>query len=437
MTTHLKTALAATAAAAVTLGVTPGVAHADDSAITVRWAQTASDNNGKFQVSLSSTSPITSISATLRSYATGQAAAPVTKFELVSGTDQAGQWEPTARVKLPALGSYHIDLSVADQAGDTLTATDAGIFYYMVQTLFRGVTVDRHSVDIDHQQVRIAGTFLGREPGTGAVSPLAGYPLYILNNYWQDTDLTSAADGTFSAVETVTEQGPLQVSYPYDNGHLFYSSSGSAEFPIKLVSSPTRIVEHLSATRIPYGGTISASGTLQWKAASGWQPLAGKTVGADGCGIQGSTTTDADGDFSFPAGPSLQGLDCTLTTGWQSDDPFKKDAAAAPKATIVQPVSFLDFAAARTDAGDVTVEGHLAFPGSGTPWPVPADVQFSANGKSGWTTVDSGVTAEWDGTGYGFGATVPSTTAGYWRATFTGGKQFANATSTVAYAPAG
>src|SRR4051812_25943335 len=161
MITHLRTALAATAVGALALALTPGVAHADSAAITVQWAQNASDNNGKFLVSLSATSPITSISATLRSSATGQVAATVTEFELVGGTARAGLWEPMTRVKLPALGSYHIDLSVADQAGDRLTATDADTFLYQVQTYFRDVLVDRQSVDIDHQRVRITGTFLG------------------------------------------------------------------------------------------------------------------------------------------------------------------------------------------------------------------------------------------------------------------------------------
>jgi hypothetical protein len=333
MITPLKTALAATAAGAVALALTPGVAHADSAAITVQWAQNASDSNGKFLVSLSATSPITGITATLRSYATGEVAATVTTFELVGGTAQAGLWEPAARAKLPALGAYHIDLSVTDQAGDSITATDAGTFFYLVQTYFRHVTVDRQSVDIDHQRVKITGTFLGIAPDTGAVSPLAGFLLHITDAYFENAVATTAADGTFSAVDPIVQAGPLQVVYPSGDAHPNYSSSNSAAFPITLIRSQTRIVERLSATRIPHDGTVSASGTLLWKSRTGWRPMADKTVTADGCGIVGSTTTDAYGNFRFPAGSSPEGVTCTVLMGWSSDDPYKADAYAS--ATVI------------------------------------------------------------------------------------------------------
>lgn len=334
MITHLRTAMAATVVGVATLALTPSVAHADSAAITVQWAQNASDNNGKFLVSLSATSPITSISATLRSSATGEVAATVTKFDLVRGTDQVGLWETTTRVKLSALGSYHIDLSVADQAGDSLTVTDAGTFLYMVQTSFGDVMVDRQSVDIDHQRVRISGRFLGTAPDTGTVRPLAGFVLHITDAYFENAVATTASDGTFSAVDTIVAAGPLQVVYPYDDAHLNYGSSISAVFPITLIRSQTRIVERLSATRVPRGGTVSASGTLLWKSRSGWRPMANKTVSADGCGIVGSATTDAHGNFRFPAGSSLEGPTCTVLMGWPSDDPYKEDAYASATVTV-------------------------------------------------------------------------------------------------------
>jgi hypothetical protein len=334
MITHLKTALAAIAVGAVALALTPSVAHADSAAITVQWAQTAPDNNGKILVSLSATSPITSISATLRSYATGQVAATVTKFDLVGGTDQAGLWEPTTRVKLPALGPYHIDLSVADQAGDSVTATDAGTFDYAVQTSFRDVTVDRQTVDIYHQWVKITGRFLGIAPDTGAARPLAGFLLHITDAYFENATVTTAADGTFYAVDRIVAAGPLQVAFPADDTHPTYDPSYSVVFAITMIESPTRIVERLSATRVPYHGTVSASGTLLWKSWSGWRPMANKTVSATGCGITGSSTTDAYGNVRFPAGPPLEGPTCTVLMDWSSDDPYKQPADASATVTV-------------------------------------------------------------------------------------------------------
>jgi hypothetical protein len=237
-------------------------------------------------------------------------------------------------VKLPALGSYHIDLSVADQAGDSVTATDAGTFLYMVQTAFRDVMVDRQSVDIDHQRVKITGRFLGIAPDTGTVKPLAGFLLHITDAYAENAVATTAADGTFSAVGTIIAAGPLQVAYPSDDAHPNYGSSNSEVFAIAVIRSQTRIVERLSATRIPSGGTVSASGTLLWKSRSGWRPMADKTVDAAGCGIVGSATTDAHGNFRFPVGSAQAGPTCTVLMGWPSDDPYKEDTYASAAVTV-------------------------------------------------------------------------------------------------------
>jgi hypothetical protein len=430
-----RTAFAAVALAGLAAGIVPAAAFADSSAITIQWAQNTSDNNGKFQVSLSATSPITTISADLYSYAAGQVVATVSTFVLVSGTAEAGQWEPPSRVQLPALGSYRIDLTVSDSAGDTLTQIAAGNFFYMVQTLFRDVSVDRHSVDIAHQQVVISGSLFGRAPDTGTVTAVPGFPITISNAFEEDNLVTTGADGSFSAVETVTEAGALQAIYRFDNDHLNYQGSQSAEFPIKLVQSATKFVQNLSASRIPSGGSVTLSGTLLWNSPAGWQPLANKTVGANGCGILGAVTTDTSGNFVLPTSPPLQ-ADCTLLTGWQSDDPFMKDTSASVSVIVIQPAYFSDFTAGRADAGSVSVQGHIQFPGFNTPFPVLIDIQYSPTGKGGWTTEVTDLTADWDGMGYYFATTIPSDTAGYWRASFTGGKQFTNAKSTTSYVPA-
>jgi hypothetical protein len=71
-----------------------------------------------------------------------------------------------------------------------------------------------------------------------------------------------------------------------------------------------------------------------------------------------------------------------------------------------------------------------------TPGTILENVQYSATGKGGWTTVASSLPANWDGMGYAFAAKIPSAAAGYWRATFNGKPGFTNATSAVRYLPA-
>ncbi|HEV2640856.1 MAG TPA: hypothetical protein VGX23_37405 [Actinocrinis sp.] len=429
---RLRTACAVLAMATGAGGLAQTAAFADGSAISIQWAQTAADNNGKISVALSATSPITTISAALYSYATQQTVATVSNFALTSGTTEDGQWETTARVQLPALGGYRIDLTVTDSAGDTTTEVEAGNFYYQVQTFFKNMAVDRHTVDISDQQVTISGQLMGRWPSSGAVTALAGLPVYISNDWVEDNMPTTDANGDFSSVETVTATGSLQAIYAYDNDYVNYGQSGSAQIPITAKLSDTKIVENLSAAKVQYDGEVSLSATLLWDSPTGWLPLAGKQVGATGCGYQSvQTITDANGNITLPPGGQLV-RDCTVLVGWSSDNPFMKDAQSTKDVSVVQPADFSDFSGTRTDAQDVILQGHMQFPGMETPGSIVVDIQFSATGKGSWSTVAT-ADAYWDGTGYGFAPTVSSTTAGYWRAAYSGAPIFTDATSSVAY----
>ena len=100
---------------------------------------------------------------------------------------------------------------------------------------------------------------------------------------------------------------------------------------------------------------------------------------------------------------------------------------------MIQPAVFSDFSATR-DGADVNVTGDLQY-AHNVPATPEVEIQYSATGKGGWTTVATGLPANWDGTGYAFSGTIASTSAGFWRAT-SSQLDFATATSAVVYAGA-
>jgi hypothetical protein len=427
----IRGAVSAFIAGSVALGGVT-VAHAT-TGITVQYAQTDATNSGKLDVSLAAPSDVTSVEVSLFSMATQQTVAKLTNLALTSGTATDGVWEPKTRIQLPELGSYRIDVSAVDAGGDTLSTTGSGYFYYAVQTNLNDASVDRTTVDYQNRSVTMSGRLMGKWPGSGDVKPLAGEEVDV-SSYFQYGSATTAADGSWTVTLPFTDQyqNSIQAQFSYDPNNPFYYSSISRSIPIKIKQTATKLILNPSARSIPFQGTVSStSATLLWDSPAGWEPLAGKTLGSNSFGSFVQETTDANGNAVFPATPSLSN-DYTISAGWTSDDVYLTDAQASSAITVVQPSAFESFTPTRSDASTVGVTGDLGF-SNDVPGTIPVNIQFSVTGKGGWTTVATVPNAWWDGTGYGFSTTIPSSKAGFWRATFSGGKQFENAVSTVVY----
>ncbi|MET9601497.1 hypothetical protein [Streptomyces sp. NPDC006459] len=437
-----RRALLACAAALVTGSLVLGgttAAHADNgvTGITVQEARNDWTNNGKIVLSLTAPSAVKNVKVSLYSMETQQTVATVGNFELTSGTAENGTWKNRGRIQLPDLGSYRIDVSASDEGGDTLSAAGVGYFYYAVQTNMKDTKVDRTTVDYQHRSVTISGHLMGQWPGSGAITPMGGLTVAV-NSYMEYAEVTTAADGSFSATLPVTDQyqNRIEAAFQYDPNHVFYNQSSSKTFPITVKKTATKIVETPSERKVPFKGTVnSTSATLLWNSPTGWQPLAGKTMASNSFGDFVQRTTDAGGNALFPATEPLWG-NSSIAVGWRSDDLFLADAQASVDIMVVQPAAFRSLTATRSDAATVEVGGSMAFEGGLTPGTVPVNIQYSATGKGGWTTVATVPDARWNGEGFAFSTTAPQAGAGYWRATYTGAPQFENAVSQVIYVAA-
>ncbi|MCX5385660.1 hypothetical protein [Streptomyces sp. NBC_00083] len=414
-------------------------AHADSgvTGITVQEAHNDWTNNGKIVLSLTAPSAVKDVKVSLYSMETQQTVATVATFELTAGTAEKGTWKNRGRIQLPDLGSYRIDVSASDEGGDTLSAAGVGYFSYAVQTNMKDTKVDRTTVDYQHRSVTISGHLMGQWPGSGAVTPMGGLTVAV-NSYREYAEVTTAADGSFSATLPVTDQyqNRIEAAFQYDPNHVFYSQSSSKTFPITVKKTATRIVETPGERKVPFKGTVnSTSATLLWNSPTGWQPLADKTMGSNSFGDFVQRTTDAGGNALFPATQPLWS-NSSIAVGWSSDDLFLADAQASVDIMVVQPAAFRSLSATRSDAATVEIDGTMGFEGNLTPATIPVNIQYSATGKGGWTTVATVPEAGWNGEGYAFSTTASQAGAGYWRATYTGAPQFENAVSQVVYVAA-
>lgn len=292
--------------------------------ITVQAAHNDWTNNGKLVLSLAAPTAIKDVKVSLYSMSTQQTVATVADFALTSGTAENGTWENRARIQLPDLGSYRIDVSASDAGGDTLSTTGSGYFYYVVWTNLKDTKVDRTTVDYEHRNVTISGHLMGQWPGSGAITPMGGQTVAV-SSYVQYAEVTTAADGGFSATIPVTDpyQNTIQATY---SGAPNYYQSSSRSFPIAIKKTATKIIETPSTRTVPFQGTVnSTSITLLWNSPTGWQPLVGKTVSSNSFGNYVQETTDAGGNALFPATPPLWS-NYSILVGWASDDLYLADA---------------------------------------------------------------------------------------------------------------
>jgi hypothetical protein len=199
----------------------------------------------------------------------------------------------------------------------------------------------------------------------------------------------------------------------------------------------------VTPAQVKAGEPVTISGQLTWKSPDGWQPLAHRQVGVLECEESGQCPggpidlpeTDADGRFSITAVPYVTGLYQVGFSGRDENnqpDPFLPLVLKTAPVTVLQPAQFSDFTAARDESGQVVASGHMTFGDHYSPATIPVQIQYRAPGaSSSWVTVANIENADWDGSGYGFSATVDQPAAGQWRAYYPGQpKWFVTATST-------
>ena len=198
--------LSAVVAAAAGLSA-PGLAAAATATaasglITVTSAGSPAASVGDLSIGLEATSTVGPASITASLYAAGATtpALTVTGFTQTGGPAAgAGATTWTVATPIPAgsgpgelpLGSYRIEVTAADDGGDTTDDSDAGTLAYLVQPAIT-LTVSPATVSYG-QQVTISGTDTGLYPD-GSHQPVVGQEVDFITQ----PSATTNASGTFT-----------------------------------------------------------------------------------------------------------------------------------------------------------------------------------------------------------------------------------------------
>jgi len=423
-----KISVIAMSLAAVLLATVLSPAAARAAALPViNWAFSVNDDLGRLQTSISAEAGVASITAHVVSYATQQEVASTSAFTLREGTAQDGVWVTTDRFQIAQLGGYRVDMEVTDQDGQHITSPYAGELNYAVATFIDRARARPATVTYTDRDVTVSGRLRGRWPADGAVRSIGGFPMYASGPPFAYGETVTAADGTFSVVLHIEEAGFVMAATGYDPQFSAYLSTQTEELPVRIKPAATKVTAKVSKQKVLAGESVTLSGQITWKSPDGWLPLAGAQFGVLHCWTESDCssiaypTTDAAGRYSLTVTPYRTGW---YQVGVHPDDPFKALGSAKADITVLQLTSIPDFTAQRDGDGDVVTAGHLRFDRF-TPGQPPVQIQYSANGHTGWQTVATVPAGGWDGSGgYPFTATIPAGAAGWYRAVYAGTPDF-------------
>ncbi|MFF8836355.1 hypothetical protein [Streptomyces sp. NPDC015130] len=323
----LTAGLAAAALAATTLAVTAAPATAADPLVGIGRALTDDTQRGIFQVTAWTDAPsarITKVSAKVR-----QGDTVLVDIPTLPGV--VDPWNPSAPAntfrlpdaavlklvedggRIPALGTYAIDVTATDSLGNKQTRTDAGQLDFRLRPEITLVPTKPTYAD---RNARPSGTVVGVQPGSGDRVAVTGLPVTVER-------LDPPQDGTQSpAQQAVTDTAGRFTSPPFpisseDLGSpsLSFRTTVTADSPEVhgTVTQYLSVYEHVprkvavTATadkkRALDGQTVTVSGRMTDPAAAG-APVANHQVRVRlggptyGTGPSAVVRTGADGRFT-------------------------------------------------------------------------------------------------------------------------------------------
>ncbi|MFE4262494.1 hypothetical protein [Streptomyces sp. NPDC056883] len=352
----------------------------------------------------------------LRDKKTGQRVATVSEFRSEGG----GEVPPSLvsePLKLPALGIYGLEVgSEADHVG-------CGDFDYRLRSHV-GSFAARNTVSVDTPKTAVSAHVTVFDPRTQTGSPLRNTKV-TLSGVGISQQLTTDAQGrvntpvNFRGTETstllkLTVQGTPEMAD--DTGHLDVPTvRRKAEIVLDPASEKIRGVYGSTATLTGRASVIAADGTR--RPVPQGTPLNGDLDGVPGTGADGRferqiRVAPKDGRW--------------VTTTWANNKlyPWLSFAWDSTEVDVVDATSFTDFKATIDAARTITVTGKIdREPGYG---PADVQVQYSADGKTGWTTRKTVTTRfTWET----FKQTLPGEADGYWRLHYPGAPNIQPATT--------
>ncbi|WP_327717979.1 hypothetical protein OG381_23105 [Streptomyces sp. NBC_00490] len=396
----------------------PGTAHAAGPTVMTAYSDQA--DWSVIDVRLNYSGTIDKVTASLRPVGSSETDTPVATVTDFTQTYYTSSWEgiwSSPPVHLDTLGKYTIDIEATNTAGETTLQRNAGTLRYEKQPVISGFTVTPTDPDIEHRTVTATGDLVLRDPATRETVPLPGAPVDLTFDENEDSTVVTDEAGHFSASDETTSGGWTFAQY---NGDLGFATVPWVD--VRPQAAPTRFVLDKSSFHVTAGDRIDVTGTLQYQYGSEWKPLAGIPLEMDykDCTTCSPTeaTTDADGRFSFTKSP--YGSKSVYEVAFRSYpyNPFvQRTTTAEVTATVTATTKFTEFTAAQDKYAQLDITGSLDLIGRDTNDRISVDIQYSANGSTGWSTKKTVKTS--------FGSqfvveNLPGYTDGYWRLRYAG-----------------
>ncbi|MFD5147841.1 hypothetical protein [Streptomyces sp. NPDC058401] len=412
----MTSAIVVTAAALGGLAV-PGAVHAatNDCGGTMRATR-----EGAIFFSSDYEGPGITLPVHVRDKRTGLRVASVSKFRDVDLDPSDDRFDPdklSDPLKLDSLAVYALEIDTA--AGTAV----CGDFDYRLRTEI-AKPVAQGKVSLARLTTTVSADVTGFDPRTQQSAPL------------KNTKVTVSHEGSARREASTDAQGRLSSPVTYRG------TESSTEVSISLAATPemrpatgrVRVASDHQRAEIlldpasrkvtaRYGETVKLTGKAVVIAADGTRkPVPEGTVLSTG--INGAVTkTGADGRFERSVRIVSPG---DVTTGWLGGTayPWLAGGAGSTKVQFLAAIGVSDFKATIDAERRVTFTGATNLkPASADPGPTTMEVQYSADGKTNWTTRKTfGFSFN-----HSFAQTLPGEADGYWRLQYSGGKSSAGA----------
>lgn len=311
---------------------------------------------------------------------------------------------------LDDMGMYDLDVVLNKGREDEKEYVEAGAsFAYALNLRFGSLVSSTPVLSYEQRGGKASGTLLAEHPRTHEVKPLADAPVYLvresdLGSHKRER-LTTDGAGRFAALFQYAGYEPnpsLWASFDPDSSP--YDVLPRRTLNLEVRATPVKLAIRQPAGGIVgrYGSKVPVQGAMTWTASDGTvRPLPGVSVGLSNEGCTGDRcslstgTSDTAGVFnlSYPVtrdGYARVELAPSSNNGWFTGGLSARLTVDATHTTTFSPLSV-----SADKNRTITVGGQLAVQQGSAPAGAQAtvDVQLSADGKTGWTTVRSFTTA--------------------------------------------
>jgi len=295
-----------------------------------------------------------------------------------------------------------VDVTFADQT--TQSGTDVGTLSFLDEPQIT-LTADHTKVGYDYSPtVNLSGTASILAPD-GTTTPYATGPLTLGTSWGASQQLTTDADGNFTAQVSATGSGFVDVGLAATSDQ----AAGSATVILTQVTDPIRLSAKLSVNPVSYGDWDTVTGTLSYlpfDTGTAYKPLAGQrvSVGIIDTGGEYLTTatgtTNAKGDFSIKVPSAGYGSTPWTVAAGRSVSPNALQFGPAEvnlKMTVKIATKITNFHLKLNQYWGLSFSGCLNLPEKA---PVTVDaaglvLQYSSGGPNGpWHTLAKNIPAD-------------------------------------------